>query len=362
MNAIRRGLAREITVVRRVLRRPRATLRRWKGYTSPGKGGFVELNHDTAKTFLLVSSGRSGSTWLSEVLVEAFSCRMIFEPLRRDKVTLAAGVPWGRYAEPGVADPELERVVGLILAGRVRSQWTDKFNLYRFPRRRLVKEVRATNLLPWLRDRYPDIPIIYLLRHPVPMAWSAAELRLKPYFSEYLGQPLLMDGPLAPWRELIERHIADPDPFHCHVLRWCMENSVPIRQLAPGSVHVVFYEDLVEDPHGELERLARYLSRFKVGAWDFDPARPTVDRPSRANYRKTPMMSADARLRSWVDTVPAASVERAIALVEEFGLGHVYGTSVRPGVSAEALLQGDVVRPASETPAESRGTEPSPSR
>jgi hypothetical protein len=356
MSAVRRALAREITVVRRTLRPARAAVRRLQALSTPGTG-FVELNHDTAKTFLLVSSGRSGSTWLSEVLVEAFDCRMIFEPMRRDKVPLSATVPWGRYAEPGLADPELERVMGLILGGRVRSQWTDKFNVYRFPRRRLVKEVRATNLLPWLRDRFPEIPIIYLLRHPIAMAWSAAELKLQPYFGEFLGQPLLMDGPLAPWRDVIARHSADADLFHRHVLRWCMENSVPIRQLAPGSVHVVFYENLVEDPHAELQRLARYLGRFKEGAWDFDPARPTVDRPSAANYRKTPMMEADERLRSWVDTVPAASVERAVALVQEFGLDRVYAASVRPCVPADALLEGG----AQAAPAEAPGS-PGPPR
>jgi hypothetical protein len=347
MNVVRR-VSDEVRFVRRAVRDPQTAVRRWQRVTSTGTA-FVDLNHDVAKTLLLASSGRSGSTWLAEVLVEAFSCRMIFEPLRRDKVALSASVPWGRYAEPGTADPELERVIRLILAGRVRSQWTDKFNEYRFPRRRLVKEVRATNLLPWLVPRFPEVPVIYLLRHPVAMAWSAAELGLKPYFSEYLDQPLLMDGPLAPWRDAISRHVHDPDPFHQHVLRWCMENSVPIRLLAPGSVHVVFYENLVEDPFGELRRLALYLRRFGEDAWIFDPtAAPAVDRPSRANYRKTPMMPAQQRLQSWVDTVPAGSVERAVAVVEEFGLDRVYGAAVRPCVAADELLQGGATTPHQE--------------
>jgi hypothetical protein len=361
VNVVRRTLVRESRFVRRAIRHPRIVQRRWRRVTS-SQTAFIELNHDTAETVLLVGSGRSGSTWLSEVLVEAFACRMIFEPLRRDRVPLSAGVPWGRYAEPGVMDPELEHVWGNILTGRVRCPWTDKFNAYRFPRRRLVKEIRATNTLPWLGARFPEVPTIYLLRHPVATAWSAAQLGWDPFLSEFLGQPLLMDGPLAPWRDVIARHSADADLFHRHVLRWCMENSVPIRQLAPGSVHVVFYENLVEDPHGELQRLARYLGRFKEGAWDFDPARPTVDRPSRANYRKTPMMSADERLRSWVDTVPVASVERAVALVKEFGLDHVYGADVRPNVTAEALLQGGTACPPGQVPGVSRGTESSTSR
>jgi hypothetical protein len=295
---------------------------------------------------MLVSSGRSGSTWLSEVLVEAFSCRMIFEPLRRDRVPLSADVHWGPYAEPGRADPELARVMERIVTGRIRSQWTDQFNRYRLPRRRLVKEIRVTTLLPWMSARYPEMPIIYLLRHPVASAWSASELGWDSYFSEFEHQRALMEGPLSPWRDVIARHAVDPDLFHRHVLRWCMENVVPIGQLSPGSVHVVFYEDLVEDPEGELRRLARYLGGFAGGVWAFDPARrPRVDRPSAANYRQTPMLPAAERLRSWVDTVPPSSVERAVALLKEFGLDRVYGSSVRPCVTADAVLQGPAPSP-----------------
>jgi hypothetical protein len=301
---------------------------------------FVERNHDTAKTLLLVGSGRSGSTWLSEVLVQTFSCRLIFEPLRRDRVPLAAGIWWGRYADPDDVDPELQNVLERILTGRIRSRWPDHFNEYRFPKRRLVKEIRATNLLPYIRHRFPEVPVIYLLRHPVATAWSATELEWEPLLSEFLRQDRLMNGPLAPFAAVIARHGDDPDLFHRHVLRWCMENLVPISLLAPGSVHVVLYENLVEDPYGELRRLADYLGTFGKNTWAFDPLAPTVDRPSQANYRNTPVMPASERLESWLDDVPRPSVERAVALLEEFGLDRVYGASVRPYVTADNVLRG----------------------
>jgi hypothetical protein len=327
---------------------------------------FIERNHDPAKTLLLISSGRSGSTWLSEVLVETFRCRLIFEPLRRDRAPLVANIAWGRYADPETVDPELDPVLRRILSGRIRHRWPDHFNAYRFPGRRLVKEIRATNLLPYVRARFPQVPVIYLLRHPVATAWSSAELGWDPFLSEFLGQDRLMDGPLAPYRSIIARHAEDPDLFHRHVLRWCMENVVPISQLAPGSVHVVFYENLVEDPHGELRRLADYLGPFGHGTWDFDPTVPTVDRPSQANYRNTPVMGASERLESWLDVVPRPSVERAVALLEEFGLDRVYGASVRPYLAAENVLQGGRTKnpgaAQAEVSRESGGSESSNSR
>jgi hypothetical protein len=327
---------------------------------------FVERNHDITKTLLLVGSGRSGSTWLSEVLVEAFSCRLIFEPLRSDVVPLSKNMPWGSYVDAGDDDAEFHRVMERILTGRVRNPIVDAFNVYRFPQRRLVKEIRATNLLPWTHAQFPEVPVIYLLRHPVATAWSATELGWKPFLSEFLRQERLMDGPLAPYRDVIARHGDDPDLFHRHVLRWCLENSVPIGQLEPGSVHVVFYENLVEDPYAELRRLADYLGRFGKTAWTFDPTAPTTDRLSRANYRKTPMMPPSERLESWVGVVPRPSVERAVALLEEFGLDRVYGASVRPYLRADSVLLGAPRPPTgtaqAEVPGGSEDTESSNSR
>jgi hypothetical protein len=329
-------------VVRKVKGLRRRAVRRWKIIWSP-RAGYLDLHHDYRRTLLLVSSARSGSTWLSDILEESLRCRMVFEPLRRDRVPLARNVPWGRYSDPGEPDPALDDVLRRILTGRVRSQWSDKFNRYRLPRHRLVKEVRATNLLPRIANQYPEMPIVFLLRHPIPTAWSAAELYWKPYLGEFLGQRQLLDGPLVAWRDIITEAAASEDLFQKHVLRWCLENYVPVNQLAPESAHVVFYENIVEDPDAELERLARYLERFSDGGWSFSAGRPSaVDLPSRANYRGTPVMAAEERLRSWCDEVPVASVGRAMEMVGRFGLDRIYGVDVRPLIGPDEVLSGEV--------------------
>jgi len=327
-------------VVRKVRSLRRRAARRWRIARSP-RASFVDLNRDYRRTLLLVSSARSGSTWLSDILEESLRCRMIFEPLRRDKVALARGVPWGRYSDPDDTDPELDDVLTRILTGRVRSRWSDKFNRYRLPRRRLVKEVRATNLLPRIVEKFPDMPVVYLLRHPVPTAWSAAELQWKPYLKEFLGQSPLLDGPLAKFGDVIAEQSVDGSPFQKHILRWCLENYVPVNWLAPHSVHVVFYESIVEDPEGELLRLGRYLEGFADGGWQLAAARPSaVDLPSRANYRDTPVLAADVRLRAWCDEVPEDDIAAALELVGVFGLDRIYGSDVRPLIGPDDVLVG----------------------
>ena len=360
MDDVRRTLSRERRFAARAVRHPRVIATRAKRIVS-ARTLYLERNHDTDKTLMLVGSGRSGSTWLGEILVEIFACRMIFEPLHRHRVPLARAVPWGYFAEPGDSDPDLAAVMGRIVSGRVRGWATDIYNTRRFPRRRLVKDIRATNLLPWLHARFPEVPIVYLLRHPVPAAWSATELGWDPSLGEFLGQRRLVDGPLAPWREVIAGHDAGGDIFESHVLRWCLENVVPIGWLAPGSVHVVFYEDLVEDPAGELGRLARYLERFTAGGWAFDPATPlALDRRSQADWRRPPALPSGRGIESWLAAVPARRVTGAVALVKEFGLDRLYDASPRPRVGPDEVLIGGQRPPQAEVPGS--GSESSNSR
>ena len=330
---------RKSKIVRKARSARRRTLRRWRIFRSP-RGTYLDLSPDYRRTLLLVGSARSGSTWLSDVLEESLRARMVFEPLRRDKVALARAGPWGRSAEPAERDDALDAVLRRILTGRVRSHWSDKFNRVRLPRRRLVKEIRATNLLPRIVARYPGMPVVYLLRHPIPAAWSAADLHWKPYLGEFLSQPKLVDGPLAPLRALVDEIAAGDDPFERHVLRWCMENYVPVHGLAPGSVHVVLYENVVEDPEGEIDRLRRYLQRFG-DRWALGSRRPAaLDLPSRANYRGTPVLGVEERLGAWRHEVPPAQIGRALAVVGAFGLDRIYGDDVRPLVGPEEVLEG----------------------
>lgn len=331
-------LAREKRFWRRAARHPRLIESRARRTASP-KVSFLELNHDAGNTLLLVGSGRSGTTWMAEVLTEALDCRLVYEPLR------AKSVPWAWPIRPGHylsaeadADPAVAAVVDRILKGRIRNRFADNYNSVRFPRRRLVKEVRATNLLPWLVRHYPRTPVVYLLRHPVPTAWSVTALGWPGKLEEFLAQPALMEGPMKPFLAVIEEASQSSDQFHRVVLQWCLENVVPTRFLGMGEAHVVFYENMVEDPWGELERLRTYLQRFGSERWDLQmSAVKNVARPSHSRNRGS---SGAGRLDRWVEEVPAPQVEKALALVRAFGLDRLYGDGTRPLLSADQVLLG----------------------
>ncbi len=326
--------------MRRAVRHPRLFVRRARRGVSP-QAAFLELNHDPNHTLLLVGSGRSGTTWLAEILVDALGARLVFEPLRTQSVPWTWPVSRGHYlGADDDADEAVAAVLDRILSGRIRNRFTDKYNKARLVSRRVVKEVRATNLLPWIVRRYPRTPVVYLLRHPVPTAWSVSELGWPEQLEPLLSQQSLMQGPLKPFQSLIDEAAASTDRFHRVVLQWCLENFVPIHQLDARRVHVVFYEQMVDDPGGELERLRSYLLSFGPD-WDAETASvKSVARPSRSNYRGTDTTSGSARLDAWVNEVPGDRVERALALVRGFGLDRVYDNSTRAVIGADEVLLG----------------------
>ncbi|HVC69380.1 MAG TPA: sulfotransferase [Acidimicrobiales bacterium] len=343
VSGLRRTIGREAAFLRRAVRKPSLWRRRLRRTLSP-KVAFVDRQGDPGRSLLVVGSARSGTTWLAELLTEALHCRFIFEPLHNDYVPAARPVLFGQYLDPQpgvVADPAVADVLDRVLTGRLRSRWSDEYNTVRLPRSRLIKEIRATNLLPWLAIRYPRTPIVYILRHPVPSAWSVTELGWPDRLEQFLSQDALRRGPLAPFATLIAEAENSPDPFSRFVLRWCLENAVPTSLLDPARVCVVFYEHLVTDPGRELRRLSEYLGTFTPGPWEMHPGVPAgLDRPSHTNYRDTPVASGAARLGDWLDAVAPSQVDAAMALVRGFGLDRLYGRSTEPLVAPDAVLRG----------------------
>ena len=96
--------------------------------------------------------------------------------------------------------------------------------------------------------------------------------------------------------------------------------------LAANRVHVVFYEEMIDDPWGQLDRLQAYLHRYGPRRWNLGTVSvQNLERPSHTNYHKADVGSGPVRLEEWVAEVPAARVTKALELVKGFGLDRIYG-------------------------------------
>lgn len=228
-------------------------------------GCYADLGHRIRDTTLVVGTGRSGSTWLAEIVNHRNEYRLVFEPFRGDRVRKARPFKRGHFIEPSEQDHSLAATIDALLAGRVRSWWTDRHNRRRLTTRRIVKEVRITNLLPWIRLRHPGLRIVYIVRDPVAVARSWLELGWGDDLDELLAQEQLLEQ-FPDSGDVIEAVVTEGEPFDRHVLRWCLENAIPLSAHADLDIHLVAYEQLRAHPEREIDRLFAYLGEDSAGA------------------------------------------------------------------------------------------------
>ena len=291
---------------------------------------FLERDHDVASTCLVLGSARSGTTWAAEVLSSAHDTRFIMEPFDDRCSQFRGGLPDATYLAPGAHNDRLEYFADRVFSGQLRSQWTDQYNHCHHASRRVVKDVRTVALLGWFLQRYPSMPVVYLLRHPFATAWSMATLGWGTHGS-LLAEPSRLDA-----LSDTERKILLPQAFLAEVTRWCVEQERGLRHLEP-SVRVVFYEDLVASPLAGFSKIAEHLgARSKAWRnWTPDPA--TFTTPSATSVRRVAPASADEWLASWQGMIDDATIQQALSIIKEFGLDDVYGLASTPNLDADEL-------------------------
>ena len=123
-------------------------------------------------TTMLAGTARSGTSWISEIVDQDGDLRIIHEPMRRGRLAVTSVFRPRHYLRPNDRDPVYLEAMERILSGRIRSIWTDKYNRTILPKRRLIREVRANLLLPWVHANFPEMPMILLLRHPCAVTTS----------------------------------------------------------------------------------------------------------------------------------------------------------------------------------------------
>ena len=98
----------------------------------------------------------------------------------------------------------------------------DQGNTSRLPRGRVVKDCYGTNLAPYVATHFPEVPLIFLLRHPLATAYSIVSLGWLDDLEVILDQ-----------RELITRHFAAQAPLIDAVVAATSHRAQPRPALVP---------------------------------------------------------------------------------------------------------------------------------
>ena len=308
---------------------------RWRGQQAARRirqVGVLDLHRDPARGLHIAGWQRSGSTWLARMATSSSSTRMVYEPSNLRNGLLDGGAPHlhplplaGPGDDLGIEGADIVDAV----SGRVSTTWTNPQVTDRLPRRRVVKDVRTVGAIPWICDRLPDTPVVLLLRHPVAVAHSIIELDWNADVTTTSDSGLAERDPDA---ALAAREAALLD----EVRRWSAPHGFALQHPASAPVHVVLYEELVQDPDAELERLARHLDRYPEHWGDWAPDPTKIAAPSKTSFRRAES-SPSAWIDSWSTAYRPAALEAVNEVLAAEGIDRIYGASSLP------LLRGDEV-------------------
>jgi hypothetical protein len=279
---------------------------------------------DAMTTAMVVGTGRSGTTWVAEVIDSQIPCRLMFEPFNPDRVGEFSRFHYFQYMPPDREHPDLLSFCNATMRGELRGPWVDGYLARLFPRLRLIKDIRPTLMLRWLKNQFPDVPVLYVLRHPCAVVLSRMRLNwaTDQDVSRFLCQPQLVADHLSPYMDVIEAARTDEEK---HAVVWCLSNLVPLRQFAGGGWTLLYYEHLKQRPETEVPRL------FSALGVDFD-SRVFSDLrlPSRTTRHTRGGTSDRAVNAEWRHDLSVSQIDRVLKVVQAFGLDHIYGDSVMP--------------------------------
>ncbi len=292
---------------------------------------FIDLGGANS-TVLLVSSGRSGSTWLADLLNYDHAYRLIFEPFHPHQVPDSKLLKWGQYVPLDAPESIVTQIIRRAMDGRLRCQWSDRFNRRVVCDQRLVKSIRAHMMLGWLRRQFPTMPFVYLIRHPAAVAISMMALKSWEWNETgYLDQSELLEGPLAPFADFLRTEMPTFDRM---IANWCAEQYVALGALDCEHCHLVFYEDVCLQPRETLGAAFDFLGRPMTDEVFCVFGKPSaVTRPESAVHQGGPLTG------KWREKITAEQRASMESILTRFGLHNLYDAEGLPKHGeAEKLL------------------------
>ncbi len=246
------------------------------------------------KVVFISGLGRSGTSWLAEMLNYGQVFRYVFEPFHPFMQVFPEYHPM-RYIREQDRNPNLTEPIRKLFYDDFENTWTDAYNgpNAKSCGSRLIKGIRSNLMVPWLAWMYLENKFIVILRHPCAVAVSRVkysqnmgEWECLDIADDLFGQPELVADHLLPYDDLPTWPTAK-DWFYSSIDEWCVAHHVLLKYKNKSNIIFVHYENLVENPIPELVRLWLFITGQKYFGDDL-PSLPSdliptldgIDRPS----------------------------------------------------------------------------------
>lgn len=234
----------------------------------------------TAKgPIVVLGFGRSGTTWISDIISKALGGLVLFEPLHPQACTFASDICYddlsGRASSRRVND-----YLSAVLSKKLRQRWLLRNHLFT-PLEEVsgefietiwnechilgFKEIRANFMIPWLR-KHLDAQIVFVVRHPCAVI---ASIRKRANFWNEFGWEthwlMFMNRAVAisPEDEVVNlacsAAASAQSDLEKQAAMWAVTYAVAQTELRTAGVPLFYYEDFYERPFAASRVLFSYL-------------------------------------------------------------------------------------------------------
>jgi hypothetical protein len=299
---------------------------------------------------IIAGFGRSGTTWVQDVVAQSNSLRTVFEPLHPGAIPGAREYAY-LYCDAGDECAGLHEFLKEYFEGdfksvwanyRIRTPWLypqpgDLLSLSKIQKRlrrwkqaknyillykeqldykeRLIKLIRANMMLPWIKAQF-DARIVFMIRHPAAVVLSqlSSPDSWDPYqqIEVYRKDSSLIEKVDGRMRDLLFQRL---DKTEALTLSWCVENSIALRHAEEHGILVVHYEELIRNGHPEWQRLLNALDLENF------PSDEQISRPSQQAWGER---AADPKLVSkyaaWMNRIDSDTTSAIQKILDATGM------------------------------------------
>lgn len=284
----------------------------------------------------LVGDGRSGTTWVSDLINWNGKRREMFEPFHPRCVQATSQFHRHQYLRPDDTTNELSAVLRDIFSGRFQHPRVDNENAAVLHHGLLIKDIFANLLIGWVNQNIRSIKKILLIRNPFSVALSKRKTKHwgwadKP--QRFLHQTELCQDHLEEFTDLILG--VNDDYLQRQLMIWSIIHLVPFRQLNRNDIFILFYENLHMDPDAELLRILKFINNGQSTTID-SQLLDVFHRPSRVYRRDSRRVSRKSLTAGWKDELSRRQIDDGLRVLDRFGLADIYGDGAIPDRDAVA--------------------------
>jgi hypothetical protein len=288
--------------------------------------------NDFSNVIWLIGDGRSGTTWIANLLNADKSYREMFEPFHPVKVPEASNFKENMYVNPDDSHSELRLYMSRVFDGSLTNLWVDRDIQNRRFEGLLVKDVFANLHAKWALNQFPNIRPILLIRNPMSVAsskfvtkrWNWPE---SPSF--FLEDENLMLNHLSELRSIIKAVESRNDFIEKQILNWCVIHKVLVEQFSLTDIHIVCYEDAYASPEKCISDALKFGKKTCNQILD----KSVLNSKSIVSFKGSSIVENKNPLTIWRENITPHQLTLAAELLREFGFADWYPDFESPNLA-----------------------------